>query len=126
MISTVEPFLIRGLDTAYGAFVVGGPRSDPRRSVVPLLNLTEDPLTGADALAAASMSLCTRYAPMVFGSTCRAIAHMKPTSSRAMAVITIGAFLPRASMRRYRPHKRTCAFHAISRCQEPFWRENTF
>ena len=54
MISTVEPFLIRGLDTAYGAFVGGVPRSDPRRSVVPLLILPEDPLTGADALAAAS------------------------------------------------------------------------
>jgi hypothetical protein len=50
--STVEPFLIRGLDTACGAFVVGLP--DPRRSVAPLLNLAEDPLTGADALAAAS------------------------------------------------------------------------
>jgi hypothetical protein len=54
VISTVEQFLIRGLDTACGAFVVGLPRSDPRRSVAPLLILAEDPLTGADALAAAS------------------------------------------------------------------------
>jgi hypothetical protein len=54
VISTVEPFLIRGLDTAYGAFVGREPRSDPRRSVVPLLILAEDTLTGADALAAAS------------------------------------------------------------------------
>ena len=54
MISTVEQFLIRGLDAACGAFVVGLPRSDPRRSVAPLLILAEDPLTGADALAAAS------------------------------------------------------------------------
>lgn len=54
MISTVEPFFIRGLDTAYGAFVGGEPRSGLRRSVVPFLILAEDPLTGADALAAAS------------------------------------------------------------------------
>lgn len=56
MISTVEPFLIRGLDTAYGASVGGEPRSDSRTSVTPLLKLPEDPLTGADALAAASIS----------------------------------------------------------------------
>lgn len=54
MISTVVPFLIRGMDTAYGAFVVGAPRSDPRRSVAPLLIFAEDPLTGP--LAAAPMS----------------------------------------------------------------------
>jgi len=37
-ISTVAQFLMRGLGTAFGAFVVGVPRSDPRRSVVPLLH----------------------------------------------------------------------------------------
>lgn len=56
VISTVEPFLIRGLDTAYGTFVGGEPRSDSRKSVTPLLKLLENPLTGADALAAASIS----------------------------------------------------------------------
>ncbi len=116
MISTVEPFLIRGLDTACGAFVVGLPLSDPRRSVVPLLKLAEDPLTGADVLAAASDEVLALYYAMTApGSTCCPIAQMKPTSSRAMAVMTIGAFLPRASMRRYRAHSLTCAFQAMSR-----------
>ncbi len=49
VISTVEPFFIRGLDTACGAFVVGIPRSDSRRSAIPLQILAEDPLTDAPA-----------------------------------------------------------------------------
>jgi hypothetical protein len=86
---------------------------------VPLLILAEDPLTGADALATASDCVLTLdYALTALGSTCCPIAQMKPTSSRAMAVMTIGAFLPRASMRRYLPHNLTCAFQAMSRIDE--------
>jgi hypothetical protein len=52
--ATVEQFLIRGLATACQAYVVGLPRSDPRRSASPLPILTEDSPTGANALATAS------------------------------------------------------------------------
>ena len=40
--ATVEQFLIRGLDTACQGYVVGLPRSDPRRSALPLPKLLED------------------------------------------------------------------------------------
>ena len=41
-ITTVEQFLIRGLATACQAFVVGLPRSDRRRSALPLPSPVED------------------------------------------------------------------------------------
>lgn len=41
--------------------------------------------------------------------------HMKPTSSRAIAVQTTVVFLPRALRARYRAVSRVCAFQAISR-----------
>src|SRR3979409_2287725 len=40
------------------------------------------------------------------GCARRAIAHMKPTISRAIAVVTTTFGLPVAAMRRYRAHKR--------------------
>ncbi|ATQ69624.1 hypothetical protein CQW49_18345 [Methylosinus trichosporium OB3b] len=53
---------------------------------------------GADAPAAASMS-----SPALRFDLPR-VAHIKRTSSRMIAVIASGAFLPRASMRRSRAH----------------------
>jgi hypothetical protein len=49
------------------------------------------------------------------GWAMRAIAQMKPTISRAIAVVTRTFGLPDAANRRYRAHSRTCAFHAMSR-----------
>jgi hypothetical protein len=40
--AAVEQFLIRGLDTACQVYVVGLPRSHPRRSALPLPKLLED------------------------------------------------------------------------------------
>jgi hypothetical protein len=48
-------------------------------------------------------------------ATSCAIAHMKPTSSRAIGVQTTVVFLPRRLSARCRAVKRDCAFHAISR-----------
>ena len=44
----------------------------------------------------------------------QAIAQMKPTISRAIAVVTTTFGLPVAARRRYRAHNRTCAFQAMS------------
>ena len=54
--------------------------------------------------------------PGQMGSGCamRAIAQMKPTISRAIAVVTTTFGLPIAERRRYRAHNRTCAFQAMS------------
>jgi hypothetical protein len=49
------------------------------------------------------------------GWVMRAIAQMKPTISRAIAVVTTTLGLPAAARRRYRAHSRTCAFHAMFR-----------
>jgi hypothetical protein len=49
------------------------------------------------------------------GCASRPIDHMKPTSSRAIAVHTIVVFLPLALRALYRAVSRTCAFQAISR-----------
>ena len=49
------------------------------------------------------------------GCARRAIAQMKPTISRAIAVVTTTFGLPVAARRRYRAHKRSCAFQAMSR-----------
>ena len=46
--------------------------------------------------------------------TSRAIAQMKPVSSRAIAVATFGFALPRATSLRKRDVRRSCAFHAMS------------
>ena len=46
-------------------------------------------------------------AAIIRGSTLRPIAQMNPTSSRAIAVITTGAFFRRASIRRYRAQRRS-------------------
>src|SRR2546426_8601174 len=43
-----------------------------------------------------------------------AIAHMNPASSRAMAAAIVFACWPRRASFLYRPHKRTCARHAMS------------
>jgi hypothetical protein len=56
-------------------------------------------------------SVCWTYG--VIG-TCLAIAHIKPTSSRAIATTTWLACFPRAIRRRKRLHSRTCAFQLIS------------
>ena len=48
------------------------------------------------------------------GGTSRAIAQMKPVSSRAIAVATFGFAFPRATRRRNRLVNRSCAFHAMS------------
>ena len=57
-ITTVEQFLIRGLGTACQFFVVGLPRSEPRRSGSPLAEFRGGfPRTGTDALATASVLL---------------------------------------------------------------------
>lgn len=70
VISTVEPFLIRGLDAACGAFVVGVPRSDPRRSAMPLHIWAEDPLTDADAWSPRRIFLRLGQVMAAFGSIC--------------------------------------------------------
>ncbi len=44
----------------------------------------------------------------------RAMAHMKPASSRATAVMATVLRLPRAIKARYRLVRRACAFHAVS------------
>ena len=49
------------------------------------------------------------------GSTMRAIAQMKPASSRAIATTTLGVGLPAATSLRYRAESRTCAFQATLR-----------
>ena len=46
--------------------------------------------------------------------TSRAIAQMKPVSSRAIAVATFGFAFPRVTKRRNRDVNRSCAFHAMS------------
>lgn len=43
------------------------------------------------------------------------LVHRMPTISRAIAVVTTTSGLPVAARRRYRAHKRSCAFQAISR-----------
>src|SRR2546421_6909736 len=43
------------------------------------------------------------------------MAHTKPASSRAIAVVTTLAGLPLRASLRYRAHNRSCAFQAISR-----------
>lgn len=51
-----------------------------------------------------------------FTSDCLlAIAHMKPTSSRAIVVIATVLRLPRAIRARQRFVRRACAFQAVSR-----------
>jgi hypothetical protein len=55
--ATVEQFLIRGLVTACQVCVVGLPRSDSRRSALPLPKLVKSPRTGTDALAASDNSV---------------------------------------------------------------------
>src|SRR5689334_15723382 len=52
---------------------------------------------------------------LVDGSTCRPMAHRNAAISRAIAALTMGAFLPAAVMRRWRAQSRVCAFQAISR-----------
>src|SRR4029077_19430679 len=49
------------------------------------------------------------------GCAMRAVAQMKPTISRAIAVVTTTFGLPPAARRRYRAHNRAWAFHAMSR-----------
>ena len=56
-----------------------------------------------------------RPGQMSSGCARRAIAQMKPTISRAIAVVTTTFGLPVAARRRYRAHKRSCAFQAMSR-----------
>ena len=51
----------------------------------------------------------------VCNCTWRAMAQMKPIISRAIAVVTTTLGLPLATRRRYRPQRRTCAFHGVSR-----------
>ena len=55
-----------------------------------------------------------RPGQMSSGCATRAIAQMKPTISRAIAVVTTTFGLPIAARRRYRAHNRTCAFQAMS------------
>src|ERR671910_98009 len=50
-----------------------------------------------------------------FGATTWAIAHRNADISRATAVATTVVRLPLAVSTRYRLHKRTCAFQAMSR-----------
>jgi hypothetical protein len=47
--------------------------------------------------------------------TMRAIAQMKPTISRAIAVVTTTFGLPAAAKRRFRAYSRICALHAMCR-----------
>jgi len=55
-----------------------------------------------------------RPSQMSSGCATRAIAQMKPTISRATAVVTTTFGLPAAARCRYRAHNRTCAFQAMS------------
>src|SRR5512147_1783078 len=51
----------------------------------------------------------------ILGCTMRAMAHRKPASSRAMAVMILGLGMPREAKVRERRHNRTCAAQALSR-----------
>lgn len=66
-----------------------------------------DPLSASVAFASASAA-----APL---ATTRAMAQMKPDSSRATAVMATTSGLPARHSERYRPVSRTCAFQAMSR-----------
>ena len=113
-IATVEQFLIRGLGTACQVCVVGQPRSDSRRSASPLPKLLEDS-PDRHQRPGRCLRCCSASQEAARGAVTWAIAQMNPTSSRAMAVMTTGAFFRRASIRRYRAQSRICAFQAMSR-----------
>ena len=61
-----------------------------------------------------SPPVCARVFRYAVRETSRAIAQMKPVSSRATAVATFGLALPRATNRRKRAVSRSCAVHAMS------------
>jgi hypothetical protein len=90
--ATVEQFLIRGLDAACQLCVVGLPRSGSRRSAWPLPKSPEDYLNRRRRPGCRLEVRRASQAAIIVGSTLRPIAQMNPTSSRATAVITTGAF----------------------------------
>src|SRR5947208_10246405 len=96
--ATVEQFLIRGLGTACQVCVVGQPRSDSRRSASPLPKLLEDS-PDRHQRPGRCLRYCSASQEAARGAVTWAIAQMNPTSSRAMAVMTTGAFFRRASIR---------------------------
>jgi hypothetical protein len=67
-----------------------------------------DPLSASAAFASA-------LAAVALASSARAMAQMKPDSSRATAVMATTSGLPARHSERYRPVSRTCAFQAMSR-----------
>src|SRR6516162_3510802 len=69
-----------------------------------------------DLLASTPFSFVSGWPDQAGSGGCAiwAIAQMKPTISRAMAVVTTTFGLP-AARRRYLAHSRICAFHAMSR-----------
>ena len=109
-------------------FVSGLPHSkDERRSGDRLITAREGSPPWPCLQPCASVTLCPA-APHLFrvrgwsaldqtraGCARRAIAQMKPTISRAIAVVTTTFGLPVAARRRYRAPKRSCAFQAMSR-----------
>jgi hypothetical protein len=108
--------LMRGLATAFprmrpGAVPIlrrasAGSPATKRLSGVPLPRFRPHPCAMARRLRRVSGHA---------GRTSWATDHMKPTSSRAMAVHTTVVRLPRAARARYRAVSRACAFQAISR-----------
>ncbi len=115
--STVDPSDIRGLVTT-------GHRSVRE---LPLSNIVRTRQAGAHSAnegsprSVAAVTRCFQEPqPFVYlfisalrGSTRRAVAQRKPSSSRAMAVITLLWCFPRATIFWYRPHSLTCAFQEI-------------
>ena len=107
-------------------FVSGLPHSrDEHRSGDRLITALEDsppwPCLRQCAPSGATQSLpsflgfVAQRSQVSAGWALRAIAQMKPTISRAIAVVITTFGLPAAARRRYRAHSRTCAFHAMSR-----------
>jgi hypothetical protein len=76
---------------------------------------------------ASDEALALDYAMAGLGSSWLPIAQIKPTSSRAMAVMTMVFFLPRASMRRNLPHNLISRL-GLSRSREDqamMWRQQS-
>ena len=74
----------------------------------PLATPLAAPLAAAAAVAPASVAAA-------LAATARAMAQMKPASSRATAVMATTSGLPARQSARYRPVSRCCAFQAMSR-----------
>jgi hypothetical protein len=84
------------------------PLRDDMADRLPADRMPPDPLSASVVLAPASTAAA-------LASSARAMAQMKPDSSRSTAVMATTSGLPARHSERYRPVSRTCAFQAMSR-----------